>query len=279
MKVTVGVVTYNHEKFIRRALESIVNQETVEFDIEVLIFDDCSTDATMSICKEFSDRYLFVKLLPSERNLGIVENGPRMLAHCKGDFICFCDGDDYWTDNRKLMKQVKVFQENVNVDAVYHNVQILRDNRLAENIYDENQKKFIDFKDLMSGYFMKTCALMMRNRNDLFKSLILKELPGDDTSLCFLALEDGGLGYYIDEVMAVYRIHEKGVWSKISSEQKLIWTEINFMKYIHYYQSKFDVSPLKKQLRKVRRDIVVLYLKNLEFRKAIFWARNLWASN
>ena len=97
MKLSVFVVTYNQEKYIRQCLDSILMQE-VYFDYEVVIGEDHGTDGTRAICEEYAEKYSQIRLLPLTKNMGISGNWRRVLLECKGEYIAMCEGDDYWLD-------------------------------------------------------------------------------------------------------------------------------------------------------------------------------------
>src|SRR5436190_14839819 len=111
-KVSVLLMTYNHERFIGQAIESVLAQET-DFPFELVIGEDCSTDGTRRICESFaaSDPER-VRLLPSPRNLGLLANYMRTWEACRGDFIATVDGDDFWLSPEKLATQVSALESN-----------------------------------------------------------------------------------------------------------------------------------------------------------------------
>lgn len=263
MKLSVCVLTYNHEKFVIKALQGIFNQKCRDVEVEVLVGDDLSTDRTLSVVEEYAKTHPNVKLLGTDMKLGMERNFIRVLEKCDGDFVAFCDGDDYWTDDSKVASQLAIFSRDKDVEACFHNVQIVDNKGLGKTIYPEGSPTSITFQDLMSGSYMKTCALMVRNRPGLFAPIIDRILPADDTSLCFLALENKGIGVYIDKVMSVYRIHENGIWSMIKDKNKLKWAETNLTRYIHYYGGRFDVTPLRRQLRNIKFKLMKLAFRRL----------------
>src|ERR1700733_14979577 len=111
-KVSVFMITYNHEKYVEQAIKSIVTQK-VNFDFELVIGEDFSTDNTLAICKKYSARYPdIIKLLPSDKNHGLMGNAVRTLNACTGKYIAMCEGDDYWCDPYKLQKQVDFLETN-----------------------------------------------------------------------------------------------------------------------------------------------------------------------
>ena len=96
--VSICCITYNHEQFIAQALEGFVMQQT-NFDFEIVISDDCSTDTTRAIIEKYKEKYplLFKDVSPS-KNLGTMANFKQTLEACAGKYIALCEGDDYWTD-------------------------------------------------------------------------------------------------------------------------------------------------------------------------------------
>ena len=95
--VSVWIITYNHEAFIAKTIESAINQNC-NFKFEVVIGEDCSKDKTRQIVKEYAAKYpdIIVPLL-SEKNEGAKANAVKTLQHCRGRYIAFLEGDDYWT--------------------------------------------------------------------------------------------------------------------------------------------------------------------------------------
>ena len=104
MKLSVMMITYNHEKFIAQTLESVLAQK-VNFDYEIVIGEDCSTDRTREILMDFYRRYpkRIVPLL-RDKNIGAMRNMEATLAACKGNYLALLEGDDYWTCPEKLQR-------------------------------------------------------------------------------------------------------------------------------------------------------------------------------
>ena len=105
IQVSVHMITYNHEPYIRECLESILSQRT-DFRFEVVIGEDCSPDNTRAIVLEYQDRYPdIVRVLESTKNLGSNLNAQRVKEACRGKYLAFIEGDDYWNHPRKLQMQ------------------------------------------------------------------------------------------------------------------------------------------------------------------------------
>lgn len=112
--VSVNMITYNHEPYIRQAIEGVMMQKA-DFEFELVIGEDCSSDKTREICFEYQRRYPDkIRVLWAEQNVyKLGGNSRRCLAHSRGEFIAFCEGDDYWIDPLKLQKQVAVMRPGV----------------------------------------------------------------------------------------------------------------------------------------------------------------------
>lgn len=109
--VSVKTITYNHEKFIAQCIEGIMMQKT-NFAFEYIIGEDCSTDSTMEIVQEYARRYPdVIRIITAEKNVGAVENDNRTDRACRGKYVAFCEGDDFWTDPYKLQKQVDFWRQ------------------------------------------------------------------------------------------------------------------------------------------------------------------------
>ena len=114
-KVSVCVITYNHQAYIEKCLDSILEQQT-KFNYEIVIGEDCSTDRTASIIEDYTTIHKNIRFLDNSRNLGAIPNFIRSIKACKkGKYIAFCEGDDYWIDDNKLQKQVDFLEQNSTV--------------------------------------------------------------------------------------------------------------------------------------------------------------------
>src|SRR5690554_2607359 len=121
-KIMVSVVmpTYNHEKYIRQAIEGVLMQET-DFLFELIIIEDCSVDDTKKIALEYAEKHPeIINVLGAEKNLGITDNYFRAMGAITGKYIAICEGDDYWTDPLKLQKQVNFMETNPDCSLCFH---------------------------------------------------------------------------------------------------------------------------------------------------------------
>ena len=125
-KVSVIVITYNHQNFLAQTLDSVLEQET-NFDFEIIISDDCSTDQTPTIIRAYQAKYPNkIKALLHPKNLGGFgkNNTLAALEACSGQYIAALDGDDYWIDKNKLQTQADYLDQNPNFSGCFHNAEI-----------------------------------------------------------------------------------------------------------------------------------------------------------
>jgi glycosyltransferase involved in cell wall biosynthesis len=213
--VSVVVISYNHAQYILQCLNSIITQE-VKFNYEIIIADDCSTDSTQDIIKEFFiHRSNNSKLLLRNENIGIMPNLIDALNQCTGKYIAICEGDDYWNSAYKLQKQVDALSRYPSSKLVFSpslaDIDNLDETRLL-NYYGKKEKVF-DVSSVIEnrGSFMQTASIM-------FERSILDELPdwlieqdGGDYVIKVIASNQGAI--YIPQFLATYRINSLGSWS------------------------------------------------------------------
>jgi glycosyltransferase involved in cell wall biosynthesis len=220
MKVSVAMITYNHEAFVAQAIESVLMQKT-DFDFELVIGDDCSTDKTRGVITEFTNRYPDkIRLLLPERNLGMNKNFAQTLFACKGQYIALLEGDDYWTSIDKLQRQVDLLDANSNCAICFHNVLGFYDDGSKPSwcVVNSEQKLASTLEDLLEGWCPPTCSAILRGS-------LLSELPtwyysasvGEWPLYISLMLKTPNSTIkYIDEIMANYRVHDGGIWSPLN---------------------------------------------------------------
>lgn len=167
VKVSVIVITYNHEKYVSKALDSIINQST-NFNFEILVHDDCSTDKTIDILKQYEKKYPELIKLEIEEENQFSKGNYRVLEHifqqCKGEYIASCEGDDYWVDMSKLQKQVDFLEANQQYTFITSAAKLVdKDNREIKgclgNIFDANRDITLE-NDAIKFY--PSAALMLR---------------------------------------------------------------------------------------------------------------------
>ncbi len=214
--VSVCMITYNHSDFIAQAIEGVLMQKT-NFDFELIIADDFSTDNTRKICLDYYERHPnTIKLVLNNTNIGMMPNFIKALGNCTEKYTALCEGDDYWTDPFKLQKQIDFLEKNENYNLCFH---LGIDYHQEKGIYNYEfiNKQELTFYDFASkGCFPKTMSAVFRNsenlRQQLTKPWVLSSF-GADYLIYLLNTTDGSSAFYLKEHMGVYRIHSTGIWT------------------------------------------------------------------
>lgn len=255
--VSIRCATYNQEQYIGQALDSFLMQET-NFPFEIVVHDDASTDRTADIIREYEKKYpLIIKPIYEKENQYSKRDGSlqRIISEaCKGKYIAFCEGDDYWTDENKLQKQVNVLESNSNYtfchtgfSFFYQKKQQFEINHPVPSISDilNKQIAILDY----NRYRVQTNTVLMRS--DAYKNVkankdcFNKRFFMGDTQMWILLLEIGDC-FYLEDNTAVYRINDEsacrgGSYSKqlrflISCEEMRLY----FFKRLKYYGKEYD---------------------------------------
>ncbi|MBQ4820289.1 glycosyltransferase [Aquimarina sp. MMG016] len=218
MKVSIAIITYNHEQFIKNTIEGILMQET-DHSYEIVIGEDNSTDSTKEILLEYKKTYPDkFNLKIRDKNIGMMPNFIDTLKSCTGEYIALCEGDDYWTDPLKIQKQVDFLDTNPEYHICYHEAQVLENNKLREDTITRKVPNTSTINDIAQGNFMHTPTVMLRNNFEIpdwfFKT------PLGDWSLYMISIKNKKAKKLADS-MAVYRIHDSSVWSSKSDIKRL----------------------------------------------------------
>lgn len=220
-KVSIVTITYNQEAYIAQALESFVMQKT-NFSFEVIIADDCSNDKTVSIIKEYAEKYPdIIKPVLRKKNIGAIPNIMDAFKKTTGSYIALCEGDDYWTDNNKLQLQVDFLDKNSNYALCFHSVRVFfENNEEKESIFpiESDTSKFTT-KELINGNFIQTNSVMYRRQD--YKNLPTDVMPGD-WYLHLYHAKFGKIGF-INKTMSAYRRHASGIWWDSYNDFDEIW--------------------------------------------------------
>lgn len=217
--VSVCMITYNHENYIREAIEGVLMQNT-NFPIELVIGEDCSSDNTRKIVMEYVEKYpkTIHPLLP-ENNLGMLENFSKTLQACTGKYIAICEGDDYWTDPYKLQKQVEILENNNQLVACITNSSVCSpENKILKrekNVIAPSNKSGIytidDFFKNNHQYPTLTAVFRSNNLDKIIINISKLSNPFLGDWILWILLYQYGDFYFLNEVTAAYRINPNSV--------------------------------------------------------------------
>jgi glycosyltransferase involved in cell wall biosynthesis len=220
-RMSVLLVTYNHAKFIKQALDSILMQQT-EFEFEIVAVDDCSTDNTLGILRRYEERHPQLRVMAAETHLGISANYHRGFKACRGEYVAVIEGDDYWISPRKLEMTANFLDRNPSCSFCFHRVIRYDPHPEAMRLFPQNWtvEQHLAVHELVESNFIggfSTCVyrrnLIAGLRSDLW-NLDIREWPFN-----IVMAQHGPIGY-VPQVMSVYRAHEGGIWSLRSNREK-----------------------------------------------------------
>ena len=254
--VSVFMLTYNHEKYIGKAIESVVSQET-NFIYELIIGEDCSLDNTRQIVQKYQQQYPnIVKPIFNEHNIGVSKNAQNVRDSCNGKYIAFLDGDDYWSDKHKLQKQVDFLESNPDYGMVHTDVDILdqEKNLITKNV---NKSRKINFPsgNILTDYlknenlFIKPVTAVIRN--SIFKRAanytlikekgwVLEDLP------IYLEIAANTKIKYLDCSTAVYRLLNESS-SRTRNKQKQHNFHLSVYDIRYYFWEKYSKDEIVKK--------------------------------
>lgn len=210
---------FNHEKYLRRCFDGFIMQETT-FPFEVLVHDDASSDSSQDIINEYTERYphIFKPVFQSENQYskGVSIWMNFQIPRVSGKYIAFCEGDDYWTDSKKLQKQFDLLETHPDICMCCHHVEML-DNATG-NIrgdYFDCTEGVTGIRDIIRSNYVQTLSVMLRNDERIFASYkkINPHVVGD-YCMWFCASLYGNI-YKMADTMAVYRLGS-GSYSSMS---------------------------------------------------------------
>jgi len=223
--VSICCTTYNHGPYIAEAIESFLMQET-DFVFEILIRDDCSTDHTSTLVKEYTDKYpTLIKPIFEKENTYSKGVKPMLQLYkvARAKYIALCEGDDYWTDPLKLQKQVDFLEQNDDYVITYTSVEAFDENGLVNN-YTGGVTRDVENIELQKTIPINTLTTCFRN--------VIKEVPKEfdctkyGDLFTWSILGTYGKGKYLADIKpARYRIHDGGIHSKKEKHVQLeMWS-------------------------------------------------------
>lgn len=212
--------TYNHEEYIEQAIQGFINQQA-EFNFEVLIHDDASTDNTAKIIKKYEDKYpkiikpIYQKV--NQYSLDINNIHRIQFPRIKGRYVAFCEGDDFWSDYHKISKQVQALELHPELDLCVHSAKMYQLGQEIGRIAPKNCDCIIPVEEMIrgGGGYVATNSLMLRSHllEDLPSFLEIR--PIDYAYQIYAAIRGGAL--YLNEDMSVYNFMNKGSWTEKGS--------------------------------------------------------------
>jgi glycosyltransferase involved in cell wall biosynthesis len=280
MKLSICMITYNHEAFISQAIESIIQQET-NFDFELIIGEDYSKDKTRSIINEYCSKYQNIKLIDRGKNIGSTFNFIDTLSRATGEYVAMMDGDDYMLPG-KLQKQVDFLDNNQDVVMVGHEMQVLdekKQNFTKVETVPLKQDRYTIKDFIVHGTLFTNSSKMFRRRSwpDYLHNYKINYIADYYVSMNII---NTGNAAFIPEILGVYRIHDGGLMRNMKGKET--FEDINSIhqsmhdlfdgKYDRYFYKQrsygkmiYGIDEIKKKNFKLGRKLLMSSIKDSVF--------------
>lgn len=238
--LTVFTPTYNQEKYIEKCIQGVISQKT-KYKFVLLISDDNSCDSTREIIELYRKKYPnIIKPIYRNENLGPMDNFVKSLNLIHTKYVALCDGDDFWTDDKKIEKQLDFLETHPEYSMCFHQTEIFYESINKKSIvFPKLSKSELSINDILHDnpivantavyrwmYFEKDSLL-----NDFPKNIV----PGD----YYLNIMHAAVGkiHFVNEVMSKYRKHSEGMWYySDNNEYQLKFYLKNGKKYLKFYK-------------------------------------------
>lgn len=269
--VSISCITYNHAPYIRQCLDGFLMQKC-DFDFEILVHDDASTDGTSEIIREYYSKHPdIIKPIIQQENQ--YSKGVRGImarfnfSRAQGKYIALCEGDDYWTDPLKLQKQVDFLEENLDYSFVSGNTNIIRDGIIVSHLLNYTE---IRFEDMLATNILgtNTCTLMFRRKDFNYKYYQQFSTAKFGDWMLYLFLLKKGKGFFLSDVLACYRVHNTGMWSSMSEIDRVY----NLLEMHNHFEEVFPeyLTQVKKNKQKELVNFQNIILNNYNKTRKVF---------
>ena len=275
MKISVAIITYNQQDTIAQTLDSILCQKG-DFDLEVVVGEDCSKDNTPAICREYAEKYPDqVVLLQEGHNMGIMRNFANTINHCTGDLIGICAGDDYWCDEYKLQKQLDYLTAHpecgVCTTGGYR--YLVRRNEMVpgiaplQPIADGDVSKHYFSESYPGGVYAMPLSMVFKRellQHIDFDVFVERGFPVEDYPMQAIMAMHTRWGH-IDDLTVVYRVYTESATFISYNHPKYMQYHRGLMEIRRYLRDKFAL-----QLHNYSADYILEYLFYREYLLYVF---------
>jgi len=263
-KVSIILLSYNHEKYIAQAIESILLQKG-DFEIKVLAADDCSTDNTRQIIEEYSTRYKQIVILERSENIGATRNWINAYNHCDGDYMCTLEGDDYWIDDEKIKKQIEFLEQNPNYIGIAHTLEG-RDlaGKLIGIMPNYSKDRKINLKRYLNNNLFSFTSILYNSKkyklSEQEKEIICFHRIVADFTVNLITLMKGDV-FNFSKPMAAYRVRNLEGETNYNSMTSAVKVQRDCIKIINNFNKNYPRINLSKLCRTYLIGALVLRIK------------------
>lgn len=273
--------TFNHEKFIKNAIDGFLLQKA-DFPFEVVIHDDASSDNTQQIIESYYLKYpeIIKPVFQKSNQFSLGKKiFPIALQFCLGKYIAICEGDDFWIASDKIQKQVDFLEKNLSASFTAHSVEILDDTQKF-NIYDPFENHpigYFETGDILQKHFIPTLSIVFRRDALVLPEWYYNCRSGDIAIELILSLY--GPGYFFPEKMGCYRHHDGGITKCLVNHSKIYKQNYRLYKNFNILsEGKFE-KEINKKLAFYDLEFGIFKFKHGKFFEAISQVLKAWKNS
>lgn len=261
--LSICVITYNQEEYVLETLKGIFLQK-IDFNCELVIFDDCSSDTTQKIINKFlienNSKFINVFFNVNTNNIGVSQNFINALSSCTGKYIAICEGDDYWSDSLKLKKQINFLESNQNYSMCFHDVHLLKNKIIITDTHLVHDVSVTSsYNDILClGKYMQTCSVVFINKIHDFP---IEKLNFLNDYILWFWISQFGYIYHFNEIMGVYRLGS-GTWSVLSDVQKIKQSINSLVEVKKIVKDKNDIIIIDNRIASLKFSLLPKKLQN-----------------
>lgn len=256
VKLSICSIAFNHREFIEECLEGFLDQ-VCDFRVEIILYDDASTDGTADIIRGYAERHpsIFRLFLQEENQYskGVNPYFAYAFPAARGEYIAICDGDDFWSDPHKLARQTEVLEADPSIALTYGPVRAITDTGINDN-YEGGERSDLTPDELKAGPPINTLTACFRN---IFKDkqtclFIRTSTIGDLTVWAMLGYH--GRGCYLPDLpRANYRIHQNGLISMQGERRQLFMSALAYSHIAAYHDGQGDFEARQTAIKSMLR--------------------------
>jgi len=248
--VSIVCITYNHEPYLRQALDGFLMQKT-SFAYEIILAEDCSTDGTRKICEEYAAKYPdIIHYIYRDHNVGYNENEYEAMCAAKGKYVAYCEGDDYWTIPDKLQKQVDFLESHPEYSVCWHRCKHRiaetgeeQDDNCGKILHDGSEGVDINMDTYFAGWYTQPLTMVFR-KDALDLKLYHSYKYFRDMQQMYHILKNGK-GYLFAFEGGLRNVHNGGIASKISPKQ---YCDVSLPIDCEFFWKTLDKGPKKNYI-------------------------------
>lgn len=272
--LTIAILSHNHEKFIEKTIKSVLSQNCT-YPVEILIFDDASSDNTSLIIKKMGEEYPSIKLFLFPESAGPVIRARQIYENANGKYITWLDGDDYWTYNSKLQIQLDFLEKNPEYTGCFHDAFIRSEIETSDESAQENKQSLQGYRyysqfnhyesdfypyHLLQRNIIPTASLVFR-KSDFSIFFDTFHLPHFSFSWAFQLQVIGNSKFkYFNRCWSVYRDHKNGISKAIPAEKFLI----NNINILQFFKTRLPYCHYKNHIyRAIAGEYELLIVNNI----------------